>query len=69
MGRYVLPGQSSAESGGYHSENRPLPVAAFNEHDHILWIILEQSTRTVGFTRKIPLYVEFVKRVLENLLK
>ena len=68
-GRYVLSGQSSAESGGYHSENRPLSVAAFNEHDHILWIFLEQSTRTVGFTRKIPLYAEFVKRVLENSLK
>ena len=68
-GRYVLSGQSSARSGGYHSENRPLPVAAFNEHEHILWIFLEQSTRTVGFTRKIPLYAKFVKRVLENLLK
>ena len=50
-GRYVLSGQSSAESGGYHGENRPLPVAAFNEHDHILWIFLERSTRTVGFTK------------------
>ena len=28
-GRYVLSGQSSAESGGYHGENRPLPVAVF----------------------------------------
>ena len=28
-GRYVLSGQSSAESGGYHGENQPLPVAEF----------------------------------------
>ena len=32
-------------------------------------MFLEQSTRTVGFTRKIPLYAEFVKMVLENSLK
>lgn len=38
-----------------------------NEHDHILWVVSNQSIRTVGFTRKIPLYVKFVKRVLENL--
>ena len=28
-GRYALSGQSSTESGGYHDENRPLPVAVF----------------------------------------
>ena len=40
-----------------------------NEHDHILWMNLNQSTRAVGFTRKIPLCVKIVKRVLKNLLK
>ena len=38
-----------------------------NEHDHILWMDLNQSTRTVGFTRKIPRYVKIVKRILKNL--
>ena len=32
---------------------------------HILWMVSNQSTRTVGFTRKIPLYAEFVKRILK----
>ena len=40
-----------------------------NEHDHILWMACNQSTRAVGFTRKIPRHVECVKRVLKNLLK
>ena len=40
-----------------------------NEHDHILWMNLNQSTKSMGFTRKIPRHVECVKRVLENLLK
>ena len=40
-----------------------------NEHDHILWMELDQSTKSVGFTRKIPRCVEYVKRVLKNLLK
>ena len=38
-----------------------------NEHDHILWMVLDQSTKLVGFTRKIPLYVKIVKMVLKNL--
>ena len=40
-----------------------------NEHDHILWMNLNQSTKSMGFTRKIPRHVECVKRVLKNLLK
>ena len=29
-------------------------------------MVSNQSTKTVGFTGKIPLYVKFVNRVLEN---
>ena len=38
-----------------------------NEHDHILWMVSDQSTKSVGFRRKIPQYAECVKRVLGNL--
>ena len=48
--------------------NHPLKVVVITMRtDHILWMACNQSTRTVGFTRKIPLYVEFVKRDLKNL--
>ena len=40
-----------------------------NEHGHILWRDSDYSTKSVGFTRKIPLYVKIVKRILKNLLK
>ena len=59
----------SAESGGYHGENHHFRGSVQNEHDHILWKGSNQSTRAVGFTRKIPLCVKIVKRVLKNLLK
>ena len=36
---------------------------------YILWMNLNQSTKSMGFTRKIPRHVECVKRVLKNLLK
>jgi hypothetical protein len=38
-----------------------------NEHNHILWRDSGYSTKSVGFTRKIPLYVKIVKRDLKNL--
>ena len=61
--------ESGVLRGGWFFRDVPRWGSVQNEHDHILWMACNQSTRAVGFTRKIPLYVECVKRVLKNLLK
>ena len=55
--------------GGWSFRDNPRWGSVQNEHNHILWKGSNQSTRAVGFTRKIPLCVKIVKRVLKNLLK
>ena len=55
--------------GGKSFRDNPRWGSVQNEHDHILWMNLNQSTKSMGFTRKIPRHVECVKRVLKNLLK
>ena len=61
--------ESGVLRGGKSFRDNPRWGSVQNEHDHILWMACNQSTRTVGFTRKIPRHVECVKRVLKNLLK
>ena len=61
--------ESGVLRGGEFFRDNPRRGSVQNEHDHILWKGSNQSTRAVGFTRKIPLCVKIVKRVLKNLLK
>jgi len=61
--------RSGVLRGGEFFRDNPRRGSVQNEHDHILWKGSNQSTRAVGFTRKIPLCVKIVKRVLKNLLK
>ena len=61
--------ESGVLRGGKFFRDNPRRGSVQNEHDHILWKGSNQSTRAVGFTRKIPLCVKIVKRVLKNLLK
>ena len=61
--------ESGVLRGGWSFRDNPRWGSVQNEHDHILWMACNQSTRAVGFTRKIPRHVECVKRVLKNLLK
>ena len=61
--------RSGVLRGGKSFRDNPRRVSVQNEHDHILWMASNQSTKSVGFTRKIPLYVEIVKRVLKDLWK
>ena len=61
--------ESGVLRGGWSFRDDPRWGSVQNEHNHILWKGSNQSTRTVGFTRKIPLCVKIVKRVLKNLLK
>ena len=61
--------ESGVLRGGEFFRDNPRRGSVQNEHDHILWKGSNQSTRAVGFTRKIPRHVECVKRVLKNLLK
>ena len=61
--------ESGVLRGGKSFRDNPRWGSVQNEHDHILWKGSNQSTRAVGFTRKIPRHVECVKRVLKNLLK
>ena len=61
--------ESGVLRGGWSFRDNPRWGSVQNEHNHILWKGSNQSTRTVGFTRKIPRHVECVKRVLKNLLK
>ena len=61
--------ESGVLRGGEFFRDNPRRGSVQNEHDHILWKGSNQSTRAVGFTRKIPLCVKIVKRVLRNLLK
>ena len=61
--------ESGVLRGGKSFRDNPRWGSVQNEHDHILWMACNQSTRAVGFTRKIPLYVEIVKRVLKDLWK
>ena len=61
--------ESGVLRGGWSFRDNPRWGSVQNEHDHILWMAFYQSTKSVGFTRKIPRHVECVKRVLKNLLK
>ena len=61
--------ESGVLRGGWSFRDNPRWGSVQNEHNHILWKGSNQSTRAVGFTRKIPLCVKIVKRVLKNLLK
>ena len=56
--------ESGVLRGGKFFRDNPRRGSVQNEHDHILWMAFDQSTRTVGFTRKIPRDVEYVKMVL-----
>ena len=57
--------ESGVLRGGWSFRDDPRWGSVQNEHDHILWMVSNQSTKSVGFTGKIPLYVKFVKRRLE----
>jgi hypothetical protein len=59
--------ESGVLRGGKSFRDDPRRGCVQNEHDHILRRDSGYSTKSVGFTRKIPLYVEFVKRNLKNL--
>ena len=61
--------ESGVLRGGWSFRDNPRWGSVQNEHNHILWKGSNQSTRAEGFTRKIPLCVKIVKRVLKNLLK
>ena len=56
--------ESGVLRGGKSFRDDPRRGSVQNEHDHILWMASNQSTRAVGFTRKIPRYVGYIKMVL-----
>ena len=60
--------ESGVLRGGWSFRDNPRRGRVQNEHDRILWRDSGYSTKSVEFTRKIPRYVECVKRILKNLL-
>ena len=61
--------KSGVLRGGKSFRDNPRWGSVQNEHDHILCMVSNQSTKSVGFTGKIPRDAECVKMVLRNLLK